>query len=391
MECKICGEQEKKVFELSFQDLIGMCSGEYVQKIGMCPNCGFIHTLNPFSQIQLANRYRNHSKFEFNSESYFLEEGDTYKKRCQRQKSFIERNIGSYNTILEVGASSGYNLSLYSEKEVLGIEPSPLNCKQAKKTYNISMICGTFEDYWKSNSGKKFDLIFLSHTLEHIVDPFHFIEQCSTINNHYIFIEVPTFDYKFIDEPYGMFAEEHVNCFTLEGLWSLMDKAGYALMDANMIFGIEQYLPAGWPAISTLWKKKAAGYYDLKPKPVLNSEILLENYIEKSRVELLRIQEIIHRIAPKTKLAIWGTGHHASMLLANTTLKEKSIVKFYDSDSRKHSYTMVGKPITAFQKEDIVEGNVDTVLVASYTAQKAISKILFNYEKFCDIIYLYQL
>lgn len=54
----------------------------------------------------------------------------------------------------------------------------------------------------------KYDLIYLSHVLEHIVDSYHFLESLKEINNQFIFIEAPTFDYKLQDEPYGMFGEE---------------------------------------------------------------------------------------------------------------------------------------------------------------------------------------
>lgn len=47
-----------------------------------------------------------------------------------------------YQSVLEVGASSGYNLSLYKGKKTLGIEPSEINCKLAHENYGVTLYPG---------------------------------------------------------------------------------------------------------------------------------------------------------------------------------------------------------------------------------------------------------
>lgn len=181
--CNICGGGYEVIYELPFWDLQGAGEKEYVQKLCFCKKCGFLFTGNPFTEEQLSDRYKNMSKFEFESEDYFLDETAEYKKRCIRQFHFIEAAIGNaFDSVLEVGASSGYNLSLYADKEVTGIEPSAKNCKSAYKYYQIEMYQGMFREFVKENE-KTYDLILLSHTLEHIVNPFDFILQCKEICN----------------------------------------------------------------------------------------------------------------------------------------------------------------------------------------------------------------
>ncbi len=388
-KCNICGEGCIDKFKLKFNDIVGMAD-RYEQRIGVCSACGFIFTKNPFDDEQLSNRYKNHSKFEFDAEDYILSESEDYKIRSLRQKQFIERVIGldKVDSILEVGAASGYNLGLYKECKVYGIEPSSVNCKNAKKYYDVDMFCGMFDEFWEKNKGEKYSLIFLSHVLEHLVNPKDFVEKCSKINDAYFFIEVPTLDYKFVDEPYGMFCEEHVNIFTLESLEKLMGACGYELMNADIIIGVEQSLPAGWPAVSTIWKKSnKIKYHQMAAK----SEFLLENYINQSDALMLHIKDTVDRIDNNKKLAIWGTGHHASMLLANTSLLEKNIVKVYDSDKRKEGVSFGGAVITPFDAEDIKNGTVETILVATYTAQKALVKILEPYKDKVEVVTLYDL
>lgn len=373
-------------FELNFSDLIGMAD-HYTQKIAICKKCGFIFTQNPFSEDLLKNRYKNFSKFEFEADDYFLEEGESYKKRCKRQKNFIEENVEDIRSLMEVGAVSGYNLSLYRDGiMVKGIEPSENNCRLAMKKYQVDMFCGTFQEYEDGQHNDKFDLIFLSHTLEHIVDPFTFILACKKINRKYIFIEVPTLDAKYLNEPFGMFGEEHVNYFTFEGLSNLMSRAGYRLLRGEMIYDFEQRLPAGWPAISTIWE---LGSNAENIRPVIESGALLNAYVEKNKLELERVKAYIDEIDCGERLAVWGTGHHVSMLLANTSLADKNIVLFYDSDIRKHAYRMQGREVKAFEESDIKEGRIDSIFIGTFVAQRQIMKILDPYKDRCKIYQLY--
>ncbi len=390
IRCNICRGGVKQIYKLPFRDLQGAGEKEYIQKLYFCETCGFLFTGNPFSEEQLANRYQHFSKFEFDREDYILDESDTYKKRCARQLQFIKAAIGDdFSSVLEVGAASGYNLSLYRDKEVRGIEPSAENCLAARRHYEVDLYQGMFQEFIKENA-KKYDLIFLSHTLEHIVHPRDFILQCRDICNNYIFIEVPCMDYKFLEEPMGMFCEEHVNYFTLESLGRMMSSAGFEPVDVNFIFGLHQYLPAGWPAMSTLWRKTQEAAHMLRA-PVLDSAMLIKTYLDKNKKELENLQKRIDQIPVEERLAVWGTGHHASMLLANTSLSEKNIVKVYDSDERKHQYTFHGVTICSFDANDIYSKKIDAVLVATYTAQKAIRKVLEPFAGICRIYYLYDI
>ena len=390
-KCNICGTERQNTigggYSIMFKDLLFL-DKDYTQQVDVCPNCGFIYTANPFSEEQLNTRYKEFSKFEFDDVHYFLDEADSYKKRCLRQKQFIEASLdaGSFESMLEVGAASGYNLSLYTDKDVFGIEPSKNNVMNAWKNYGISMYAGMFNEYMAQPDKKKYDLIFLSHTLEHIVNPRDFISSCASLSNKFFFIEVPTLDYKFVNEPFGMFAEEHVNIFTLESLQHLMNSFGYNLVDAEIIFNVNETLPAGWPAISTVWKKSDAIVYQ---RPCISSRQLFDLYIHVSELEFKKIQTIIDTIPDSERIAVWGTGHHASMLLANTSLSDKNIVRVYDSDKKKAGQIFAGCPVQAFSADDITSDAIDSILLATYTAQKTLERILEPYKGKITIRKLY--
>ena len=189
-----------------------------------------------------------------------------------------------------------------------GVEPSENNCKLAKKLYDVDMYCGMFADFIKSDkvANDGYDMIFTSMVLEHIVNPFVFISELGKICNKYFFIEVPALDFKFVDEPFGMICEEHVNIFTFEGLTSLMTACGFELLNAEICFEPSTRLPAGYPPYQTLWVK-GGGNRPLK-RSSFSSSSILGNYIEVNKVELERIDNIISSIPDDEKLAVWGGG-----------------------------------------------------------------------------------
>jgi 2-polyprenyl-3-methyl-5-hydroxy-6-metoxy-1,4-benzoquinol methylase len=376
-----------------FEDLLGSGKKQYTQYLGFCRNCGFLFTQNPFTSEQLENRYKKMSKFEYDATTYVL--SNDYKRQSIRQKHFIEENIdlNQIHSVLEVGASSGYNLSLYKEqRRVLGIEPSQLNCQLSMKNYGVTLFNGMFNEYLEQGKFESFDLVFLSMVLEHIVNPREFIESLDRYCSRYMFIEIPTLDLRSKEEPMGIFAEEHVNLFTLDSLNELMTRVGYSLVNVENIYGIKRYLPAGYPAIATLWEK--TGRNRSKKKDIYNifsAEECLDKYIRNSEEGLVSVRQIIDEIPNSMKLALWGVGHHASMLLANTKLNKKNIVRVYDSDERKHGMQFAGTKISAFDKNDIDNNQVEGILLTTYTAQKAIISYIEKQNIDCPIITLYEI
>ena len=391
-KCCICGEKTKKYYEIAFEDLIGANENPYYQNIGLCKKCGFVFTMNPFSSSQLSNRYKYMSKFEYDSKDYILDYN--YATQATRQRNFISENIdlASINSMLEIGAASGYNLSIYKDciDDLYGIEPSYNNCVLAKQNYNVKMFNGMFDDYYKKEKNKKYDLVFMSMVLEHIVNPMKFMKKVCSISSEYIFIEVPTLDYRSVEEPMGIFCEEHVNLFTLDSLNSLMRRNGFHLINVEIIQGYKRYLPAGYPAISTIWCHDSNDINTMQFN-ICSSEELLKRYIKYSNYAMKKVKNRIDQIPNDLKLGVWGIGHHSAMLLANTSLKDKNIVKVYDSDVRKYSYKYNGICIEKFDINDVINCKIDAILITSYTAQIAIYNYIRSLDVKCDIITLYDL
>lgn len=75
-----------------------------------------------------------------------------------------------------------------------------------------------------------------------------------------------------------MFCEEHVNMFTLESLQNLMNECGYQLVSADFNINVTSKLPAGSPAMKTIWEKPFKKKYQF----INNSKNILCEYINDS-------------------------------------------------------------------------------------------------------------
>lgn len=387
-KCNICGSSTDEKYNVFFKDDIWLGS-DYQQGISCCHNCGFIFVNNPLSDEELSIKYKKLSRYEYDKQTQAIEQDNNfYIQRCKEHKSFIFDVANDIESVLEIGAVNGYNLNLYKnvvKGEVYGIEPSQINCLSAKRKYNIDVFCGMFDEYIEQNPNKKYDLIFMSHVLEHIVNPNTFIQKCSEVNSKYVFIEVPTIDYKFIDEPLGLFIDEHVNHFTFESLQYLMNKNGYAIERADIPL-YATYMHPQLPAIRTLWKKSV----DIKQlKPIFSSKELLDRYMQITYKSLEKISIKISQIDKNAKVALWAIGYTASRILGNTNLGELNIVNVYDSDPAKVGLYFAGKKISPFDPNDIENGDIDTIIITTSFYRGGVLKMLESYKNKVKIINLF--
>ena len=110
---------------------------------------------------------------------------------------------------------------------VLGIEPTVSSCKFAKAKYQIDCINSSIEHYELLTS---FNLILLTHVLEHVTDPLMVLKKCKesqkNLNKAYIYVEVPLLDFDHTLCP-GFFCLEHKFYFSRDKINRLICDAGY--------------------------------------------------------------------------------------------------------------------------------------------------------------------
>lgn len=139
--------------------------------------------------------------------------------------------------LLEIGSGEGFVLEIFEKNgfNVLGIEPSKDNQYIInKKLKNGSSQIGFAENLPQFD--KKFDIIMMSHVLEHVIDCTAVLQKLQTIlsKNGIIFIEIPNCEnQKTLNHSINM--QPHIHHFTKTSLESLSNNSNLTIVKTDFI------------------------------------------------------------------------------------------------------------------------------------------------------------
>lgn len=190
MKCVLCNSENFKIITKKIRDNIE-CN------VVQCLSCNLVSLENHTKNIiDYDKNYRKtHSPIlgkQLSPSEFFDYELPFQEPRVKRIKSLLNLNMD----VLEIGSSAGHFLYSIKDyvKSLTGIELDKSFAKFAKNISNFTIYDEPIE---KINfNGKKFDIIFLFHVLEHIQNPKNFLLE---IKKHLkdsgtIYLEVPNID-----------------------------------------------------------------------------------------------------------------------------------------------------------------------------------------------------
>jgi SAM-dependent methyltransferase len=169
----------------------------------------------------------------------------------KRSLDFILDFVQPEQTVLDLGCARGEITHVIAEKakNTIGVDHSQEFIDIAQKNHrqeNLEFLCMDAIDYLK-NTDKTFDILILSHILEHIDEPKAFLE---TFKNffRYIYVEVPDFDgtplnhyRKDLNLPLIYSDNDHVSEFDRYELQDLFEQCNLRVLRSNYIFGVQTY------------------------------------------------------------------------------------------------------------------------------------------------------
>jgi SAM-dependent methyltransferase len=141
------------------------------------------------------------------------------------------REITDGNHLLDVGIGGGELVAVAREMlfDVVGIDISYGNIKNANETFFMNNICADFLEF---QSEHDFDIICMGDVLEHIPDPVQAVKKAVELlaPRGILWISTPNFDsayslYAGYDDPMKRVAN-HLNYFSYPSLNSLLEKEG---------------------------------------------------------------------------------------------------------------------------------------------------------------------
>jgi len=380
-KCFLCDVNTETIISDKW-DLPGLDSCEI--GFSICPECGLI-IQSPSIDIDNMDKY-------YADIATYINPGRKGKPSLNKIKD-VRRLIRTLIDIIgepprsafQVGCSDGYTLYAFQQAGVCltkGIDPGLESHKLAMDLYNIETIVGIFEEFVPSN---KYELIILTHILEHVYNPLAVMKKCSSMQKEsgWGLIEVPLFERsdKF---PPGLLTFEHVNYFSESTLCRLLHLAGYVPYMIQKSFYNNEY-----PVITIIVRKVDLHGIELS-SDYDRAYNVLTSYSERDKASWKRIElKLKQKVECGTAVYIWGAGIHTSQLLANTELKSYLQIKgLLDSSPTKWGRNFGSMTCYSPDNGSLKKG--DTVLISSYASEQEIYDSLKSYQgKGINIIKIY--
>ena len=257
------------------------------------------------------------------------------KSRLQATARKLNTHFFNDKRVLDVGCAQGGMLdALHAQgfTNITGLDPSQV-CVDACRRKGHRAIVGSLADL-HSSYNSKYDLIIMSHVLEHIYDIQNALRIAKKLltPDGSIYIEVPdASQYHSVASylPFLDFNDEHINHFTPDTLTKVLCKCGLkprSYVDKKMIpLNNGSTVPAMWVLAGRNTDVRAVMLY------IDTSELAIAKSCDK----------IANALQDKPEVAIWGAGEYLSHVLP---VIGKKIVAIVDRNSALH-----GKPIQDLQ------------------------------------------
>jgi SAM-dependent methyltransferase len=336
--------------------------------IVVCRACGFAYANIEAVQEDFDYYYREFSKYEDNSTSTggggSIEDSVRLEQTAKGISEFVNNKTAR---IVDIGCANGGLLACLEKlgfSNLVGVDPSPACVSYISSHLEIEAHVGSIFSLPKLGH---FDLVVLSHVLEHIIhlkETVHILKEVLCEKGK-IYAEVPdaTRFHLFNYAPFQEFNSEHINYFSKQSLINSIENGGF-LCKTSGSKTFETTPGFFCPAIFGLFEKQTFDKSGIIEKDVdLCGQ--LQVYIEESRKELTRIDSIINSTILRlsnSEIIVWGTGQLAMKLLSQTSLCKAKIAAFVDGNPINQGKTLLGYPIVSPEK--IVSSGLPIVITS---------------------------
>jgi len=214
--CLLCGSAESKIFDE--RDLHGYHVVNHI-----CSNCGFIYLSPRMSEDELDSFYKEHYRTLYQGqEDPTTANLKTQTLRAEDLQVFSQNNIGKVDRFLDIGASAGLLMEAFrsnGSKEVVGIEPGD-SYRKFSIDKGLTMYPGL--DEMKKANEDKFEVISMSHVLEHISDPKEYLQDLRNLlkDDGHLLLQVPNVSW------HDSFEIAHLTSFSPHTLREMVQAVG---------------------------------------------------------------------------------------------------------------------------------------------------------------------
>lgn len=230
--CMLCGNSVFSFYHRLRDD--------QTRRVGRCESCGHVQIIPLPSREEDAEYYQHNGQIRSVVSYSDLDDDqlfDKYKAIGEWEVRKAKERIKPEESVLELGSGHGWFVHLMRENgySVDGIEISEERRAAAKERWGIILgDINLLDDSARDDSLiDRYDVIWMSHVLEHIIDPVFFLKRAARYlrNNGRIVVTVPNLhDYnKKATKEYDDFCylRGHVAYYSSESLATLLKKCGF--------------------------------------------------------------------------------------------------------------------------------------------------------------------
>ncbi len=350
--CPICGHA---IVEVLHSQRFALPHGHPLSDgydVVCCEACGFVYADTASSQEAFNLFYERYSKYEDHCTSTGGGGSPWDLKRLeQTAEQIVEHLRDPQARILDVGCANGGLLEALRTRgydHLVGIDPSP-TCVENTRRLGIRAEQGSLFGPIPQDG---FDLVALSHVLEHVHDLKRALDWVSKVPMiaHFgrVYIEVPDASRygEFLYSPFQEFNTEHINHFSTACLNNCLGVDGFEIIEQGLKL-IETGPSIQYPAIDC-FAKVGAPMPGRTLKRDNGLKMSIRSYVEESKRMLGRIDTRLRTaLANCPQVIVWGTGQLAMKLLVDTCLSQARIAAFVDSNPINQGVLLRGIPILA--------------------------------------------
>ena len=167
-------------------------------------------------------------------------------------QDFLLARVWEGAKVLDLGCGRGYVAKKLSAKtdKILGVDydPDSVECAKGNLAGTGAVFrCEDIFDYLAANPGEKFDVVVLSHIVEHIEDPGAFLEKIKNAGD-YFYVEVPDIEASHLNTYRQLVGTDltyndadHVHEFDREQLKGLLHGAGLTVLEDEFRWGVMKF------------------------------------------------------------------------------------------------------------------------------------------------------
>ena len=316
MKCRVCNNLINKIYESPKIPEYIWPSKKKIRiskcKVFSCKKC---------YSLQLQKFTKKRIKSFYGKESFNIITKKTHMNRINIIKKNYCSNFFDKKDIIDIGG--GVNPIFDSKNiDVMDIKIS----KKIKKNLKSKIYVGDIEE---KKIKKKYDIIFLLHTLEHILNPLKAIKNIEYLlkKNGRVFIEIPNFDYFIKKRPHYAVFHQHLNMYNIKNFKNLLI---YTELSIEKIFTNNSVI------FCSLKKKNKINKINKIIKINLNKKFQILKY------NLKRQKDLLINFSKKNFFDIYGAGGSSSLFIANHKFIMEKILNIYDNDKRKIDKSLPG-------------------------------------------------